>query len=70
MHTAYVCIYRNNNHFFLLTKIMKAVERLYWDNFIQDFFTDQSTMKMGLFNMETSEQKSYGKVKNPRRGNS
>ncbi|KAG2195792.1 hypothetical protein INT47_005769 [Mucor saturninus] len=37
----------------------KAVERLYWDNFIQDFFTDQSTMKMGLFNMETSEQKSY-----------
>lgn len=39
----------------------KAVDRLYWDNFIQDFFTDQSTMKMGLFNMETNEQKSFGK---------
>ncbi|GAA5800219.1 hypothetical protein HPULCUR_005644 [Helicostylum pulchrum] len=37
----------------------KAIDRLYWDGFIQDFFTNQSTMKMGLFNMETSEQKIY-----------
>ncbi|KAG2233276.1 hypothetical protein INT48_001588 [Thamnidium elegans] len=37
----------------------KAIDRLYWDSFIQDFFTSQSTMKMGLFNMETSEQKIY-----------
>lgn len=39
---------------------MKAADRSFWDNFVQDFFTSASTLKIGLFNTETSERKSFG----------
>ncbi|KAI8643527.1 LIM-domain binding protein-domain-containing protein [Parasitella parasitica] len=37
----------------------EAVDRLFWDNFVQSFFTMQGTLKLGLTNVVDNEQKNH-----------
>jgi hypothetical protein len=43
------------NHFSI-----QAADRSFWDNFVQDFYTPSSTLKLGLLNMETNEREVFG----------
>ncbi|KAK4520363.1 uncharacterized protein ATC70_008497 [Mucor velutinosus] len=37
----------------------EAVDRLFWDHFVQNFFTIQGTLKLGLTNVVDNDQKDY-----------
>jgi hypothetical protein len=37
----------------------QAADRSFWDNFVQDFYTPSSTLKLGLLNMETNEREVF-----------
>jgi hypothetical protein len=41
----------------------KATDRLFWDAFVDNFFSNTSTMKMSLYNMEENAQQPYGTAK-------
>lgn len=41
----------------------QAVDRLFWDHFVQNFFTMHGTLKLGLTNVVDNDQKDYGALR-------